>query len=133
MAGCLCVKSCHVLSWRFRVMVCRAVSRPTVPCQHLSRLIRVNVDPSRSVSIVNIYFAHSVYVRVLKKRQCSGQANESRDLASWDHYHHGFAGALDIPQQHFTSVLSQQQTSATAFITQHQHSVSTINTSWRLR
>ena len=47
------VKSCHVLSWRVRVMVWRAMSRLSVPCQNVSRLIRVNVDPCpcRSVSV----------------------------------------------------------------------------------
>ena len=44
----------------------------------------------------------------------------------------GGVGASVLPQQQ-TSVLSQQQTSASAFITQHQHSVSTITILWRLR
>ena len=38
-----------------------------------------------------------------------------------------------VLSQQQTSVLPQQQTSASAFITQHQHSVSTISILWRLR
>ena len=35
-AGWFRVKSCHVLSWRVRVMVWRAMSRLSVPCQNVS-------------------------------------------------------------------------------------------------